>query len=182
MGFFDKVKSLFSKLNPFSNKDGKKVVEELLKHPVNLRRAINLGDFTDGTICYFEYDPKDKKQIWDFKPLGLVLGVSSSYVLACNFHWINMQERLALIEYILKINKNGSSVNMPLKFTYKQLKPFLKRPEYSKCIHLYIRKRMSTNGVIIDPKYLLDIARLKLQHFQGPASGFRKWQEQGLKF
>jgi hypothetical protein len=182
MGFFDKAKSLFSKLSPFSTKDGKKVVEELLKHPINLRRAINLGDFKDGTICYFEYDPKDKNQIWDYKPLVLVLGVSNSYVLGCNFHWINMKERLRLIEYILKINKKGSTINMPLEFTYKQLKPFLKKPEYEKCIHLYIRKRMSTNGVIIDPKYLLDVARLKIQHFQGPAKAFKKWQQQDLEF
>ena len=113
MGFFDKAKSLFSKLSPFSSKDGKKVVGELLKRPVNLKRAINLGDFKDGTICYFEYDPKDKNQVWDYKPLVLVLGVSNSYVLGCNFHWINMDERLRLIEYILKINKKGSTINMP---------------------------------------------------------------------
>lgn len=163
---FDMAKSLFSKLSLFSTKDGKKVVGELLKRRVNLRRAINLGVLKDGTICYFKYKPQDKNQVWDYKPLVLVLGVSNSYVLGCNFHWINMNERLRLIEYILKINKKGSTINMPLEFTYKQLKPFLKKPEYKKCIHLYIRKRMSTNGVIIDPKYLLDVARLKLQHFQ----------------
>ena len=124
MGFFDKAKSLFSKLSPFSTKDGKKVVGELLKRPVNLRRAINLGDFKDGTICYFEYDPKDKEQIWDFKPLVLVLGVSNSYVLGCNFHWINMKERLKLIEYILKINKK---VECTFCFSYKSKPEFLNK-------------------------------------------------------
>lgn len=165
MGFLDNAKSLFSRLNPFNRINGKKVVQELIKHPIKLRSEINNHRVKDGTICYFEYDPKNKNDICDYKPLIIILGLSKNYMLGCNFHWINMNERLELIKFIIKLNTENGKINKPLQFTYKELKRFLMQPQYKQCLRLYIIKRMSLKGVIVDPKYLLDIARLKLEHF-----------------
>lgn len=165
--FLNKAKNFFKKLNPFSKKDGKKVVEELLKNKVDLYRALLRGELKEGSLVYFEYDPKDKTQVCDYKPLGLILGISRNYVLCCNFHWIDMEERITLINYIIYINTKDKKVKIPLEMPYKYLKTYFgKDPKFKKCIRLYIRNRMSQKGVIIDPKYLLDIARLKLEHFK----------------
>lgn len=165
--FIIKAKKFLKSLNPFSAKEGKEVVNELLKKKVELYGALIRGELKEGSLVFFEYDPKDKKQICDYKPLGLVLGISRSYVLCCNFHWINMEERITLINYILYINKKGKGFRVPLEMPYKYLKNYFGRdPKFKKCIRLYIRKRISKYGVIIDPKYLLDIARLKLEHFK----------------
>ncbi len=182
MGALDKLKSFLKKLNPFSKKDGQAVVAELLKNPIKLRELIARKKVGEGAICFFEYSPKDRVNVWDYKPLILVLGTSRNYVLGCNFHWINMEDRIALIERIIQVNKKGKKINTPLKFTYKDLKPLLATPKYRNCIHLYIMTRMSPQGVVVDPKYLLDIARLKLEHFQGSAKALQKWRAKNLIF
>lgn len=182
MGPLDRLKAFFKKLNPFSKQDGKKVVAELLKNPIKLRELMMQKKVGEGAICFFEYSPKDRVNVWDYKPLIIVLGVSRNYVLGCNFHWINMEDRIALIEQIIKVNKKGFSINTPLKFTYDDLKPLLTQPRYRNCIHLYIMSRMSSHGVVVDPKYLLDIARLKLEHFQGSAKALQTWRAKNLIF
>ena len=76
-----------------------------------------------------------------------------------------MESRKELVEYIININTKNKKIQVPLVFHYEDFKPLLKNPVFKRSVRLYIRKRMSLNGVVIDPKYLLDTVRLKLEHF-----------------
>ena len=115
-------------------------------------------------ICFFDYAPKDKKHLWDRKPLILVLDQSKNYVLGLNFHWIRTQKRVELIKFILKLNIQNEKLKTPLTFTYTQLKPFLSAPEFNRCVHVYIRNRMGY-GVSLKSSYLLEAAKLDLAVF-----------------
>lgn len=166
MGVFDTLKRWIKKLNPFSKKDGQEVVKELIKNPVSISKSIRDGEVTDGTLLYFEYDPKDKENRFDKKPLIIVLGISRSYILGINIHWINEGTRVEFANYLIGINTDAKGrIHVPLVFHYLDFKPLIKDPRFSKSVRLYIRRRMSLNGVIIDPKYLIDALRLKLEHF-----------------
>lgn len=167
MGILNTIKKWIDKINPFSKKDGKEVVKRLLENPVHINKLIRDGDITDGTIVYFEYDAKDQTAVFDMKPLIIVFGISRGYVLGLNFHWIPMEHRKKLVSYIIEINTKNKRIKTPLVFHYKDFKPLLKDTVFRKSVRLYIRRRMSTNGVVIDPKYLMDAVRLKLEHFSG---------------
>lgn len=165
MGIIDSVKRVLSRLNPFKKKDGKEVVKKLLENPTSIAKGIRDKDIEDGTVLYFEYSAKDTDSVYDMKPLIIVFGISRGYVLGLNFHWIEMEHRKKLVEYIIKINTKNNRIQVPLKFHYKDFRPLLRDETFRHAVRLYIRKRMSLNGVVIDPKYLLDAVRLELQHF-----------------
>lgn len=165
MGVLSSVKQWLSKLNPFSKKDGKEVVKKLLENPVLINKLIRDDLITDGTILYFEYSAKDQTEIFDLKPLIIVFGISKGYILGLNFHWIPMEHRKKLVEQIIEVNTKNKKIQTPLEFHYEDFKPLLKNIVFRKSVRLYIRKRMSQNGVVIDPKYLMDAVRLKLEHF-----------------
>ena len=165
MGVFSSVRNFINKLNPFSKKDGQKVVKELLKNPISLAKEIRDGNIVDGSIIYFEYDAKDQNAVFDMKPLIIVFGISRGYILGLNFHWIPMKSRKELVEFIIKLNIKNKKIQTPLTFTYKDFKPLLKNIAFRRAVRLYIRKRTSLNGIIIDPKYLLDVVQLRLEHF-----------------
>lgn len=167
-GLGQKAKDFLNRLNPFSKKDGKKVVQELLKDKIDFKEAIKKKIIRVGSLVYFEYDPKDKTQIWDYKPLIFVLKITPTHILGCNYHWIDMKERIELIELALNMNrKPDGTFNTPLDMSYPILKMNMEEDyKLSKCLHLYIRDRTSKKCVVIDPKYILDVARLKLEHFQ----------------
>lgn len=165
MGILDSAKKIVKKINPFSKKDGKEVIKRLLETKIDINKEIKKKNIDDGTILFFEYEAKDQTMIFDQKPLIIVFGISNGYVLGLNFHWIPMKARKTLIEYIIKINIKNNSIKVPLEFKYKDFKKMLKIPDFRLATRIYIRNRMSKNGVIIDPKYLLDIAQLSIEHF-----------------
>ena len=162
---FGSVRQFINKLNPFSKKDGQRVVKELLKNPISLSKEIRDKNIVDGSIIYFEYNAKDQESVFDMKPLIIVFGISRGYILGLNFHWIPMESRKELVEYIIKLNTKNKKIQTPLEFTYKDFKPLLKKNVFRRSVRLYIRKRTSLNGIIIDPKYLLDVVQLRLEHF-----------------
>ena len=72
-----------------------------------------------------------------------------------------------MIHAILKLNSRNIKDQKPLVFSYKQLKPFLKRFNYAPCIRLYIRKRFAPKGAVIPPEHLVKVARLDTAIFTG---------------
>lgn len=159
MGFFNKVERILEQINPFTRSEAKKVLKDLIKQKHNIRKETDVGN-----VCFFDYDPKDLKHVWDRKPLILVLDQTKNYVLGLNFHWIRTQQRIELIEFILKLNLKNDKIRTPLKFSYKQLKPFLQNNGYKKCVHVYIRNRIG-QGVSLKSNYLLEAAKLDLAVF-----------------
>lgn len=165
MGILNSIKKWVDKINPFSKKDGREVVKKLLENPVHINKLIRDKTITDGTIVYFEYNAKDQTNVFDMKPLIIVFGISRGHILGLNFHWIPMDYRKKLVEHIIDVNTKNKHIQTPLVFHYKDFKPLLKNPVFRKSVRLYIRKRVSINCVVIDPKYLMDAVRLQLEHF-----------------
>ena len=65
------------------------------------------------------------------------------------------------------MNAKNIKANKPLEFSYKQLRPFLKKFGYMPCIRCYITSRWRRSGVSIPPTNLLGMARLNMETFNG---------------
>jgi len=138
-----------------------KKVKSLLKE----KRKMTKKDLIPGNTIFTFYDAKDKKQTYDRTPLALILKRGSVHTLVLNFHWIPLNMRINLIKHIIRLNEKNIKKNLPLEFSYKKLKPMLKTLGYAPCIRMYINSRISTNGVVIDPSRLVEIAKLKTETF-----------------
>lgn len=169
-------------IREFDPKTAKEVLKELLKKKVSLSGFFGISEFK---IALFYYAAKDLQHTFDKNPLILVLRQTKNHILGLNFHWIPFKYRIYLIEYILKLNTRhaflfGNKLNAKLKFTYQQLKPFLRKPPYRNCLHCYIRKRMSPRGVLLGSEYLLDIARIQPGDFFHGRKGVAGHVQPGL--
>lgn len=155
-------------IKPFTNKQNREFFDMLMHNLRPTHRALRTDNKREGKIIWFEYDPKDTTNIWDRRPLVLVLSINKTHMLGINLHWVNMHDRQVLVNLILTLNMKGpGKFKVPLEFSYENLKQYMRNwPELKKCIHKYIRKRMSAKACLIHPKYLLDIARLKLENFK----------------
>lgn len=144
-----------------SKSDSKKLLKELLRSAKRFRK-----DLIPGNLILTMYDAKYKAP-YDARPLFLVLAKNSHHVLGLNFHWLPVNMRMKLIYAILKLNSKNIKEKKPLVFSFKQLKPFLKRFNYAPCVRLYIRSRFAPKGVIISPENLVKVARLDTAIFTG---------------
>lgn len=144
-----------------SRQDSDAYVRELMKNPKPLKNR----DFRPGTLLFYRYDAKDKTQTYDNTPLVLVLGQNGRYMLGLNFHWLPYQKRLWLVDRILKHSKQEVQRNSRLRFTYEDFKPLMRSVHFQPCIRLYIKRRISRNGVIIPPSELVNATKLKAETF-----------------
>ena len=144
-----------------SKSDSKKLLKELLRSAKRFRK-----DLIPGNLILTMYDAKYKAP-YDARPLFLVLAKNSHHVLGLNFHWLPVNMRMKLIYAILKLNSKNIKEKKPLVFSFKQLKPFLKRFNYAPCVRLYIRSRFAPKGVVISPENLVKVARLDTAIFTG---------------
>lgn len=160
-------------VKPYNTKDSLKVLKGIV---MDYRKHASSGkpdwrNVKPGKCMFFKYDAKDKKHTFDKYPLVLVLKTSSSYMLGLNFHWCEAHAKIRLIERILSMNTDSKGrVRNPLKFTYEDLKPLLKKKGYRLCLRLYIKKRLKSNAIMIESKNLLDIARMRLTKFVDPTN------------
>ena len=145
-----------------SKQDSEILLKNLLKQKVYFRRSSLKPGNTILTLYNAKYDAP-----YDARPLFLVLAVSRSRVLGLNFHWLPVSMRMKLIYAILKMNTSNIKKNKPLEFSYKHLKPFLRRFNYAPCVRLYIRRRFAQKGVVVHPENLVKIARLDTAIFTG---------------
>lgn len=139
-----------------------KFVKDMLKTKT---KKLTLKDFEPGSLLMYRYNARDKSQTFDATPLVMVLKTSRRYVLAINFHWLPVPLRIVLVKKILQMNTKNIKAGKKLEFSYKELKPFLKRLGYAPCIRLYIKNRISETGVVIPPEHLMNAARTKSETF-----------------
>ena len=144
-----------------SKSDSKKMLKELLRNSKRVQKYL-----IPGNLILTMYDAKYEAP-YDARPLFLVLAKNSNHVLGLNFHWLPVNMRMKLVYAILKLNSRNIKDQKPLEFSYKQLKPFLKRFNYAPCIRLYIRKRFAPKGAVIPPEHLVKVARLDTAIFTG---------------
>ena len=141
-------------------------VAEIKKLLQRKQRLTNI-EFQTGVVIFTHYNAKDKSKVYDKTPFFMVLKTSRTYTLGLNFHWIPMSMRIWLIRYIVRINKERLRNGYRIKFTYKQIKPLLKKMGFAPCIRLYINKRISKYGVVIPPERLIEIAPISAETFTG---------------
>lgn len=144
-----------------SKRDSKKYLKELLRNAKGFRRKI-----IPGNVILTRYVAKYDEP-YDARPLFLVLAKNSHHVLGLNFHWLPVNMRMKLVYVILKLNSRNIREGKPLVFSYKQLKPFLRRFNYAPCVRLYIKDRYAPKGVVVPPEDLVKVARLDTAIFTG---------------
>lgn len=154
----------------FSKKQSQQYIKELLKTKTNIKKK-----FKPGRILLMKYDAKDKTVMYDKTPLVMVLRVSKGYMLGLNFHWAPMPLRIALVKKIIQMNAKNIKNNVPLEFSYSQIKPFLNKGGYAPIIRLYIRTRIDSTGVAVPDDQLMNIARTKTETFTGGISAEQKY-------
>ena len=144
-----------------SKSDSKKMLKELIRNSKNVQKYL-----VPGNLILTMYDAKYEAP-YDARPLFLVLAKNSTHVLGLNFHWLPISMRMKLIYAILKLNSKNIKAKKPLVFSFKQLKPFLKRFNYVPCVRLYIRDRFAPKGAVISPEDLVKVARMDTAIFTG---------------
>ena len=144
-----------------SKSESKKMLKELIRNSKSVQKYL-----VPGNLILTMYDAKYEAP-YDARPLFLVLAKNSTHVLGLNFHWLPISMRMKLIYAILKLNSRNIKEKKPLVFSFKQLKPFLKRFNYVPCVRLYIRSRFAPKGAIISPEDLVKVARMDTAIFTG---------------
>ena len=144
-----------------SKSDSKQMLKELIRNSKRVQKYL-----IPGNLILTMYDAKFEAP-YDARPLFLVLAKNSTHVLGLNFHWLPISMRMKLIYAILKLNSKNIKEKKPLVFSFKQLKPFLKRFNYVPCVRLYIRERFSPKGAVISPEDLVKVARMDTAIFTG---------------
>ena len=173
---FDKIKNLGAKeLTPKISMD---IVKNLIKtEKTNIQPLLKTGN-----IVTFLYDAKDKEQIYDRTPLVLVISTTSKYMLGVNFHWMPTQLRQTLIQYILDLNTKEIRNKRPLKVEYKDIRGAVKRIGAFPVVRLYIRGRISQQGVKIPDSMLMQAAKLATETFTGgKVNSATLWQRAKIK-
>jgi len=150
--------SKLKELNPFQSK---KKVQKLIKE----KRKLKESDFKPGNLIFGVYDAKDKEQTYDRTPLVLILKRGKTHTLGLNFHWAPFYMRINLIKVIVLSNAKNVKSGKPLQFSYEELKPLLRQLGYAPIIRLYINRRFGSQGVVIPPERLLEVAQLKTETF-----------------
>lgn len=168
--YLAKTQQVLGKMDFFAPKIGKKVVDELIKdNTIFTNKSIANKKIIPGSILLYDYDPKDKSQVYDYRPLIIVMNISKKYVLGCNLHWITLKERLEILKLLAVYNlRHGNSDNPKhLLFTYELLKFYMQPYQKKfKCVRLYLRNRISKKCALIPPRNILDVARLKYEDFK----------------
>lgn len=139
-----------------------KFVKDMLK---TKSKKLVLKDFESGSLLMYRYNAKNQEETYDVTPLVMILKTSRRYVLGINFHWAPVPLRVVLVKKILQMNTKNIKAGRKLEFSYKDLKPFLKRIGFSVVIRLYIKNRISETGVLIPPEHLMNAARTKSETF-----------------
>lgn len=144
-----------------SKSDSKKMLKELIRNSKRVQKYL-----VPGNLILTLYNAKYEAP-YDARPLFLVLAKNSTHVLGLNFHWLPVNMRMKLIDVILKLNSKNIKDQKPLVFSFKQLKPFLRRFNYAPCVRMYIRKRFAPKGAVISPENLVKVARMDTAIFTG---------------
>lgn len=141
--------------------------QQIRKFTSSLKSLDRSTDFKPGNLLIYRYKAKFDEFIYDKRPMILVLSVSKSYTLGLNFHWIPFNMRLWLVKYILRKNKANIQSGKGISFSYKKIKPLLKKMNYAPCIRLYINSNISPKGVVLPPDRLIEAAQLQMEMFTG---------------
>jgi len=146
----------------FTTSQSIKLVKSMLKDNSykKQRDKLQIGDLFFGV-----YDAKNKDEVYNKRPFVLLLKKNSKHMLGIAFSWAPLPLRVILVKKILQMNKRNIKEGKALEFSYKDLKPFLKKIGFAPVVRKYIISRMSSNVVLIPSEHLMTAARLQTAVF-----------------
>ena len=155
------------KTKEFTVSQSIKLVKDMLK---NKSLKVQRDSIKPGELFFGVYNAKDKNEVYDKRPFVLLLKRNKSHFMGINFNWLPLPLRLILVKKILQMNKANVKNNKPLDFTYSDLKGFIKKLGYAPVVRLYIRNRLSSGVVKIQPENFLEAARINSAVFNNGVS------------
>lgn len=129
-------------------KESMEFFKKIMKNKDNI---INKSEIKESGLYFYNYDAKNKNEVYDKKPLVFVLKVGKRSNININFHWSPTPLKILLIKFFIMNNRKNIKMNKPLSMDYKKLKPFLKRIGFAPVIRRHIRGRIKGKIVSIPP-------------------------------
>ena len=149
---------------------------EMMKNLMKTSKVNIQNELKPGNLVTFMYDAKDKTQIYDKTPFVMVLSTTSKYLLGVNFHWLPVTRRAILVDYILKKNQINIRKKQPLQISYKDIRMAIKNIGAFPVVRLYIRARMSPQGVKVPDELIMTAAKMRTETFTaGKANSTTLW-------
>ena len=165
-----KVKELGTK--ELTTKESMTMMKNLIKNDkVPIQKHLKTGN-----LVTFVYDAKNKEDKYDRTPFVMVLSRTSKYMLGINFHWMPVNRRMMLVEYLLKTQSKQIRNKTPFNVSYRKLKAFVKGLGAYPVIRLYIRGRISAKGVKVPNELLMQASKMKTETFtKGKTNSTTLW-------
>ncbi len=149
---------------------------EMMKNLMKSSKVPIQKNLKSGNLITFVYNAKDKTQDYDRTPFVLVLSTTQKYMLGLNFHWMKVNRRMMLVDYLLKTQTKQIRNKQPFNVSYRKLKSFVKQLGAYPVIRLYIRGRMSSTGVKVPEDLLMQAAKMKTETFtKGKKNSTTMW-------
>lgn len=156
------MRKTINKNKEFTTSQSIKIVKDIMKDKSS---KVNKKNLAVGDLFFGVYDARNKEEVYNKRPFVLLLAQNSRHMLGISFSWAPLPLRVVLVKKILSLNRKNIKEGKRLEFSYKQLKPFLKRIGFAPIIRKYIISRMSSGVVLIPPEHLMTAARLQTAVF-----------------
>jgi len=125
-----------------------------------------------GRMYLFVYDAKHKATLpfWDVNPVIILIGPAQGGFYGVNFHYLNMQDRLELLEMMVPFQKLvDAKMQRQININYsKMLK--LSKTKWKYCFKHYLLTQLHTQLIEIPMTEWYETITLPIAHFQGATS------------
>jgi len=107
------------------------------------------GNFLEGSMLFFGYDPKTKKELpfWDAFPLIIVLKKRGGSLLGLNLHYLEPMLRAKFLNALLRVVDDPDYIRNPnakFQITYAMLKSASNMRVFRACIKRYMISCINT--------------------------------------
>lgn len=107
--------------------------------------------FLPGGMYFFKYQAKHAMTLeyWDALPLIILLEMKGNRFYGINFHYLNLNMRIALMQKLLPLVYNPDDIRLRLKISYEILK-LSSFKEWKVCFHSYLIDHVKSRIIPID--------------------------------
>lgn len=141
---------------------------KIIKDPRNIKSSKP----TVGRMYLFVYDAKhkDKLPFWDINPVIILIGAAKGGFYGVNFHYLNMEDRIELLEMMVPFQKLVDARNRrQISISYDKLLRFSKT-KWKYCFKHYLLAQLHTQLVEIPMTEWYETITLPIAHFKGATS------------
>lgn len=127
---------------------------------------------TVGRMYMFVYDAKhkDKLPYWDVNPVIILIGPAEGGFYGVNFHYLNMEDRLELLEMLVPFQKMVDARNRrQINISYNKLLK-LGKTKWKFCFKHYLLSQLQTQLIEVPMTEWYETITLPIAHFKGATS------------